>query len=65
MPLRETRPTVGRIPGKKLIVRKDHTIWHVTTGGKVRRIATRKASARAIDEAMTIYGAALKSLANR
>jgi hypothetical protein len=47
------------------VVRKGRTVWHVTSGGKVRRIATRKASAKAIDEAVKIYGPALKSLANR
>lgn len=58
-----TKPKSGAIAAK--VVRKGHTVWHITTGGKVRRVATRKASDKAINEAMKIYGPALKSLANR
>jgi DNA-directed RNA polymerase alpha subunit len=52
-----------RVVGK--VIRKDHEVWHVASDGRVRSITTRRASARAMDEAMVIYGQALQRLANR
>jgi hypothetical protein len=64
MAVKKRTKTKGPVKAAK-VVRKGHTVWHVMTGGKVRRIATRRASVKAINEAMEIYGPALKSLANR
>jgi hypothetical protein len=40
-------------------------VWRISSGGKIRNIATSASSTAAMDEAMVIYGRALKRLANR
>lgn len=55
----------GTVAVASKVVRDGHTVWHVASGGKIRRISTRRASAKAIDEAMEIYAPALKRLADR
>lgn len=40
-------------------------IWHVNSDGRIKRLVTGKASIQAMDEAVLVYGRALKSLAQR
>ena len=40
-------------------------VWRISSGGKIKNIATSASSTAAMDEAMVIYGRALKRLANR
>jgi hypothetical protein len=44
---------------------KGGDVWRVSHDGKVREIATSKASTRAMDQAVEKYGRALKRLADR
>ena len=53
-----------KVVGKKA-VRKDHEVWRVTFHGVAKNIVTRSSSTRAMDEAVEIYGRALKRLADR
>jgi hypothetical protein len=46
-------------------IRGDREVWRVDTGGQIRNIATRSSSTHAMDEAVVLYGNALKRLANR
>jgi hypothetical protein len=55
---------VTKVVGKKA-VRKDHEVWRVTFQGVAKNIVTRSSSTRAMDEAVEIYGRALKRLADR
>jgi len=61
---RTAKATKGSAVAKK-VFKKGHTVWKVTSGGKVRHVAARRASVKAIDEGVKLYGSALKSLANR
>lgn len=54
---------IVRVIGR--VIHKDHEVWRVTANGKTKSITTRRASIRAMDEAMEIYGQALQRLANR
>jgi hypothetical protein len=40
-------------------------VWQISSGGKIKSIATTASSTAAMDEAMIIYGRALERLANR
>jgi hypothetical protein len=46
-------------------VRDNREVWRISSGGKIKSIATSASSTAAMDEAMLIYGHALKRLANR
>ncbi len=46
-------------------VRHNRDIWHVSSNGQIKNIATTASSTAAIDEAVEIYGRALERLANR
>ena len=52
------------IVGEKT-VRDNREVWRISSGGKIKSIATSASSTAAMDEAMLIYGHALKRLANR
>jgi hypothetical protein len=40
-------------------------IWHVTAGGRVRKLTTSSSSAKIMDDAVAIYRNALERLAKR
>ena len=54
----------NRVVGKK-VVREGREVWRVTFHGEAKDIVTRSSSTRAMDEAVKIYGRALKRLADR
>ena len=47
------------------VARNGRERWRVASGGEIKSITTRRASIKAMDEAMVIYSSALKRLANR
>jgi hypothetical protein len=47
------------------VVRNGHEQWRVASGGTIKNLTARRSSTTAMDEAMVIYGQALKRLANR
>jgi hypothetical protein len=54
---------VTRIIGK--LNRDDREVWRVASGRQIKNLTTTISSASAMDEAVEIYGRALKRLANR
>jgi hypothetical protein len=46
-------------------VRDNREIWRVSSNGQIKNIATTASSTAAMDEAVEIYGRALKRLAHR
>ena len=59
---RRPRPVEKVIGGA---TRAGRDVWRVTSHGKVSTITTSVVSARAMDEAMKIYGRALRRLADK
>lgn len=60
--------TAHRKPVKVVIGRSDsdgRELWHVTVDGRRQTLATSSTSVAAMDEALVVFGPALKRLANR
>jgi hypothetical protein len=57
------RKQTAKLIGKKM-TRKGE-VWRISSGGKIKNLATRAASTKAMDEAMIVYGGALRRLADR
>jgi hypothetical protein len=58
------RTRVNAVVGDKT-VRGKREVWRISAGGTIKSIATTASSTAAMDEAVKIYGFALKRLANR
>ena len=52
------------VVGEKTVHGK-REVWRISSGGKIKNIATTASSTAAMDEAVVIYGRALERLANR
>ena len=51
--------------GKTVVRKGGSESWRITSAGKVRKVTTRRASVKAMDEALVIYDGALRRLADR
>ena len=60
----KARTSATKVVGKKA-ARKAGEVWRIASDGKVKVLTTRRTSIRDMDEAMKLYGQALKRLANR
>jgi hypothetical protein len=56
--------TVTKVTGKKA-ARKAGEVWRISSDGKVKVLTTRRTSIDTMDEAVKLYGRALKRLAHR
>ena len=54
---------VKRVIGR--VNRDDREVWRVEYDGRIKNLATTASSTRAMDQAMVLYGRALKRLADR